>query len=81
MMVRIYDNTLFVTSSKGFLGVGPKHLQKDDKIVIFHGGEMPFALRPTESGRFLLLGQVYVLGIMHGEFMVNNSEVEEFILE
>jgi len=81
MIVRIHNNALFVTSSKGFLGVGPKHLQKEDKIVIFHGGEMPFALRPTESGRFLLLGQVYVLGIMHGEFMVNNSEVEEFILE
>ena len=81
MIIRMPNNALFVTSSKGLLGVGPRHLQKDDKIVIFHGGEMPFALRPTDSGRFRLVGEVYILGIMHGEFMVNNSEVEEFILE
>jgi len=73
--------TFFVTSNTGFLGVGPYHAKEGDKIVIFHGGNMPFAIRPLESGRFRLLGEAYVLGIMDGELMVNNPPVEEFILE
>ena len=41
----------------------------NDQIGIHVGGKAPFAVRPTTSGRFKLLGEVYVLGLVHGEFM------------
>ena len=75
------DKTFFNTQGTGFFGVGPPILQRGDRIVILLGGNMPFALRPAEEGRYKLLREVYVLGIMHGELMARNPVIETFILE
>lgn len=71
----------FKTSGKSHIGMGSSALQKADQIVIFLGGQMPFAVRPKGNGTYRLLGEVYVLGIMHGEFMAKKLPVQEYILE
>lgn len=82
MDYRTANQTFFNTGDHGFLGVGPASLKLGDKIVIFCGAETPFAIRPTGNGeQFLLLGEVYVLGLMHGEFLAGNPAIEEFLLE
>ena len=75
------DKTFFNTQEGGYLGVGPPILQKGDRVVILLGGSMPFAIRPTHQGRYRLIGEVYVLGIMHGEFMTEDRLIEDFLLE
>jgi hypothetical protein len=81
MLKRTFRHCFFNTSSRGFLGVGPLHLGQGDQIVILHGAKTPFALRALGNGSYRLLGEVYVLGIMHGEFMTGDPPVTEFILE
>ncbi|KAH8665064.1 heterokaryon incompatibility protein-domain-containing protein [Tricladium varicosporioides] len=56
----------FVTEA-GYLGIGPSNIEVDDWIVILQGVELPLALRRKENGRYRLLGESYVHGIMDGE--------------
>lgn len=71
---------VFMTST-GVIGIGPKDLRAGiftvrpgDLICVLYGGEVPFVLRPFELW-FELIGECYVSGIMHGEFM--NHAVRE----
>ncbi|KAI1182123.1 heterokaryon incompatibility protein-domain-containing protein [Nemania serpens] len=70
-------------SHNGYIGLGPRDLAVGDTIAIPYGSAVPFAFRDAgeaghdgdgdESGngasRFRLAGEVYVFGIMDGEFM------------
>ena len=75
-----HTKILFHTSGKQ-LGIGSIPMTTGDSIAIFHGGKMPFALRSLPNGRYRLLGEVYVLGRMHGEFMRSHPTSQEFLLE
>ena len=63
--------------SSGFLGLGPTNMVVGDEVWILAGAKMPFVLRSLENGRYKLLGQAYVHGIMHGE-AVEGSDRGEF---
>lgn len=76
----VHEQAFFTTSGRS-LGMGSSSLQKGDKIVIFLGGQTPFAIRPTGKGTYRLLGEVYVLGLMHGEFLARTSPVRVYLLE
>ena len=54
-------------SSRGHIGLGPKTARPNDVICIFAGGQTPSILRPTDGGRYQLIGEAYVHGIMDGE--------------
>ena len=53
----------------GFLGVMPPAAQEGDLIYLLKGGAVPFVLRPLagENGRFEMIGECFVYGIMNGE--------------
>jgi hypothetical protein len=70
---------LFI-SSKGYIGLGPPHLRKGDIIVIFLGAELPCLVRYQKDFGFEFVGEVYVHGIMDGEFMNGEREIEQFEL-
>jgi hypothetical protein len=53
-------------ASKGYIGLGPSVLQKDDVVVVLFGCMVPFILRP-QGGEYRLVGEAYVHGIMKGE--------------
>ncbi|KAL3417678.1 heterokaryon incompatibility protein [Phlyctema vagabunda] len=70
-MFYIFERTLqfcrfCVTTQDKFAWV-PKSAKINDKICIIQSPTTPYVLRPLESGQFLLVGQCYVQGIMHGE--------------
>lgn len=56
----------FFTTTAGQIGTGPKTLKTGDRLVILPGSTVPFALRKKKKS-YVMLGQVYVHGIMHGE--------------
>ncbi|KAL9577887.1 MAG: hypothetical protein Q9212_006079 [Teloschistes hypoglaucus] len=49
-------------------GMGPRHVAEGDEVWLLQGARVPFVLRPnSENGRYQLIGQLYVHGILHGE--------------
>jgi hypothetical protein len=54
-------------TEKGYLGLGPKALQKGDMVSILPFA-VPFVLR-SKDDYFLLVGECYVDGMMNGEEM------------
>ncbi|KAH6667844.1 heterokaryon incompatibility protein-domain-containing protein [Halenospora varia] len=66
---------------KGHIGLGPRNILPGDVICIFLGGEIPFVLREGNNGRYRLVGEAYVHGIMDGEFIKDDLKIEEFRLE
>jgi len=56
----------FFTTSKGFLGLGPRSMHVGDVVVVLFGGRVPYVLRPTDE-YFRFVGECYVHGIMDGE--------------
>jgi hypothetical protein len=69
---------LFITS-RGYLGLGPSHMQVGDELVIIYGVIVPFLLRKGDIHR-TLVGEAFVHGIMDGEFMDDQAEVQYFEL-
>lgn len=67
------DRSLFWTES-GFLGLGPRHLQPGDEVVIFDGDYAPFVLREqlraddSKSNVFKIVGDCYLHGWMYDHF-------------
>ncbi|KAF2006554.1 hypothetical protein P154DRAFT_421812 [Amniculicola lignicola CBS 123094] len=50
-----------------YLGTGPRSLRQDDEVWILHGGAVPYVLRPKANGKYQLIGEAFVYGVMHGE--------------
>ena len=69
----------FWLTSQGFLGMGPKTLEKGDEVFVAKGSRLPLIFRPIEdtlaqgsgfSGDecgYLFVGQCYLHGFMDGE--------------
>ncbi|KAI1813682.1 hypothetical protein GGS20DRAFT_552405 [Poronia punctata] len=53
----------------GYVGIGPSGLMVSDVVVIPYGSAVPFAFRSEEGDCHRSVGEVYVFGIMDGEFM------------
>ena len=70
----------FVTV-KGFVGLAPGHVEEGDIIVIFPGARFPYVLRGCDDGMYMLVGETFVHGIMYGEFMTKDCEMEGFVLK
>jgi hypothetical protein len=56
---------LFKTT-KGYIGIGPRSLEKGDAVTLFKGGMVPLVIR-SRGDKWELIGDCYVHGIMHGE--------------
>jgi hypothetical protein len=69
----------FVTD-KGYLGLGPVHLQPGDSIAIFGGTAVPFVLREREDKKYQLIGEAYVDKIMDGEAVASNKGPRQITL-
>jgi hypothetical protein len=54
-------------STKGRVGWDLLSTREVDEVWILEGCLVPCLLRPTAKGRYLLLGEAYVHGIMYGE--------------
>jgi hypothetical protein len=59
------DRCLFVTSTE-MLGIGPQAMIPGDVVVMLHGGQMPFVLRPADHGLWRLVGECYLYDVNEG---------------
>ena len=66
---RALTNRRIGRTEKGYLGVMPRGAQHGDRVVVLHGGHVPFVIRPYGPDAYQLIGECYVHGIMKGEVM------------
>jgi hypothetical protein len=62
----------FVTE-KGYLGLGPVHLQPGDSVAIFGGAAVPFVLRERADKTYQLIGEAYIDKIIDGEAVASSK--------
>jgi hypothetical protein len=63
---RCHSRRLFLTR-RGYYGIGPEVMEYGDIVAVLFGAKVPYILRKTSGGRYYLLGECYVHGIMDGE--------------
>lgn len=71
------NRTMFKTN-KLMLGLGHVAVQPGDVVTLLWGEKAPFVLRPRAAGGFTFVGDAYVDGIMHGEFLDTEPDEEVF---
>jgi len=49
------------------MGIGPRSLREGDEVWILHRAGLPFVLLPQSNGRYRLVGEAFVYGVIHGE--------------
>ncbi|KAK0726847.1 heterokaryon incompatibility protein-domain-containing protein [Lasiosphaeria miniovina] len=54
-------------TEENYLGNGPRSVVPGDQVWVLTGAATPIVLRPLADGRFVLVGEAYVHGIMRGE--------------
>jgi hypothetical protein len=67
----------FIT--KGHLGLSSVHIVSGDIIAVFLGSQVPFVLRSHSEGKYQVISEAYVDGIMDGE-ATNFSECSPIAL-
>jgi len=65
-------------TTRGHVGSIPRTARKDDVVVYFPGGRMPYVLRPWGT-HFEAVGPCYVVGAMNGEGLMMGDEDFEWI--
>lgn len=60
---------LFVTAG-GLIGLGPKMLQPQDIICVLLGVKVPLALRPAADGRYRIVGECFICGLMENQALL-----------
>ena len=73
-------NKRFYVTERGYIGSATKHIQANDRICIFFGGKVPFALRKKEDAEwYTLVEEAYLHGFMDGESidLLEKGELEE----
>jgi hypothetical protein len=59
----------FCRTAKGRLGSVPEWAKLGDRICIFHGGRVPFVIRPCGDGTYTHVSDCYLHGVKDGEAM------------
>ena len=57
----------FSRTLAGRLARVPSNALRTDLICVLHGSEVPYVVRLQEDGIYVVIGECYVHGIMHGE--------------
>lgn len=72
-------------SDKGYVGLGPATMERNDVIYVISGAKFPYVLRQRRDVRcglpaYELVGEAYVHGIMYGEILSRGPRWEEITL-
>jgi hypothetical protein len=74
IVAKAFKRRPFVTT-KGYLGLGPDDIKAGDVIALVMGSQVPFVLREVVDGKYQIVGEAYVDGIMDGEAMAGRENV------
>lgn len=66
-VVKWHQGRRFAITDSGDFAAVPRAARKGDVVCIFNGGRVPYVLRPGKDGRYTLVGECYVDGMMRGE--------------
>jgi len=72
------NRSLFRTLKRNLLGLGPDKMEAGDEIWLLKGAYTPFVLRPQRSGQYVVVGESYVHGVMHGEWLEQPGGADGF---
>jgi hypothetical protein len=79
----IHDGRRLAATNRGFLGLVPAGTIPGDLVCILLGAQTPFVLRPSEGpeGRYEVVGECYMHGMMDGELAPAQGWTECFEIE
>ena len=80
-MYRTANHRRAFTTDQGQLGLGPGHMQSGDLVCIILGSQVPLVLRRSVTGAYTLVGDAYLHGVMHGEYMEGDPAIDVFDIE
>ncbi|MCJ1249475.1 hypothetical protein MMC30_006699 [Trapelia coarctata] len=60
-------------TTNGCIGLAPSGAEIGDGVAILLGGQLPFIIRPAGDGRYTLVGESYLGGLMDGKGMMNKD--------
>ena len=66
--------------SNGMLGLAPNTMEPGDKVFIIIGCETPIILRDAGHGEYRIIGDAYVYGVMDGELVEHDPEIETIVI-
>lgn len=80
-LVGMMENQTFFITKSGYIGIGPPYTSPGDQVWVFKGGNVPFVMRDAsaegkDQPQLTLVGDAYVHGIMDGEAMDNQSQMQ-----
>ena len=67
-------------SNSGHVGLAPARAEPGDCICIIFGSPVPYILRASTEGKFVLIGEAYVHGIMDGEWLDHDHAPLTFLI-
>jgi hypothetical protein len=76
------DDRKFAVLDSGYIALVPIYTEVANMVYVLPGASVPFVFR-KQSDHFVLVGECYVQGIMHGEALENPgmSAMELLVLE
>jgi hypothetical protein len=71
-----------ISTERGRLGLAPNSTKPGDSVAFVRNSRVPFTIRRVEGGRYELVGEAYIHGLMNGEIAKEGPIVlEEIILQ
>ncbi|KAL2678513.1 hypothetical protein Neosp_009260 [[Neocosmospora] mangrovei] len=67
----------FAATNMGTVGYVPMRAKKGDLVVILYGADVPFVVRRETSGRYSLVGECYMNGIMYDGVAMRIDEIKD----
>ena len=59
----------FCRTRDGRIGCVPRSVIVGDTVCVLYGGRVPYVLRPVGDGKYILIGDCFIHGLMDGEAM------------
>ncbi|KAJ3549851.1 hypothetical protein NM208_g281 [Fusarium decemcellulare] len=66
-LISLTESRRFAATDIGLTGYVPMRAKKGDLVCILYGSDVPFVVRKEAGGKYLLVGECYMHGIMEGE--------------
>ena len=71
----------FCSTKKEGIGLVPGAALQGDLIAVFLGAHIPFVLRPTDAGAYVLIGECYIHGIVHDEALQEDARIRDIFVQ
>jgi hypothetical protein len=75
-----YLERRIVRCTSGKLALVPEGSQMSDAVAVFRGVPVPFVLRETDEGVYSIVGICYVHGLMEGQAMDGDTQLQDIVL-